>query len=343
MKKTNEKIIEKKFRLQTKELFLTYPQSGDLTLDFVRESLDNILNTFILKEYLISKEFHEDGQPHIHVYCKTFKITSITNQNYFDIEFEGKTYHPNIQSARSAGNVIKYILKFVRSKFDENLLFSKGLEFRIDANAEFMPLAVSCMALAEAGRIADALELYRIERPEFYLKNYSSLEKNLRGLFLRKNGAVAKFDFNKYVLPSGLLEKLKLANETEKSVVLIGSPGTGKSKFIESYVINMLGKTPLLINDFNSIRNFKEGVHDAIIIDDINLKGLDRETIIKLLESESEATFRVTHGSVTIPSGTPRFLISNKNLEELISFDLDEAVSRRIIVLETKDLKLFQL
>lgn len=338
-----EKIIEKKFRIQTKEFFLTYPQSGGLTLEYVRENLYNILKTFVLKEYLISKELHSDGQPHLHVYCKTLKRSSIENPNYFDIEFEGEVFHPNVQASKKAGNVIRYILKFVTSKYDENLLFSKGLEFRIDENAEFMPLAESAIKMASQGKIKEAMLLYEKEKPDFYLTSHLSLEKSLRGIFLKAQGASAKFNFNAFNLPAGLVEKLKFADEKLKSVILIGDAGTGKSRFIQSYVIDLLGLHPLIINDFNSIKSFNCNVHNAIIIDDASLKNLEREVLIKLLDSEEKSTFRVTHGSIEIPERTPRFLISNKELKELLSFELDEAITRRIEVIAIKDLKLFQL
>jgi len=347
MKKSSIKIDEKSilkkqsFRLQTKEIFLTYPQCGDLELNFLRSELEKKLSTYRMKEFVLTREKHEDGGNHIHVFIITRKKTNIENERYFDIEYKDEIFHPNIQPARKAGNVLEYILKFVTGKNDINLSFSRGISNRIDEEGAFMPLAQAVTALAESGQIREALLLFKKEKPDFYMKHHMSLEKSLRGLFLKAQGAVAKFDFGKFVMPDGLIQDLSLAKAQNKSLFLLGEAGTGKTKFIESYCINILKLTPLIINNFDSIKKFDDTRHNAIIIDDICLKGCDRSTVVKLLDSEDITTFRVTYGSVTIPANTPRFILSNIELKDLVCFELDEAITRRIIVTNIGGLKLY--
>ena len=346
--KNNIKKEKKKFLLQTKEIFLTYSQSGKLELEFVINTLLIKLNIWAIKDFLLSKELHEDGNPHIHVYLKTLRRTHIENPSYFDIEFEENIFHPNIQPARKVVNVINYILKFVKSKYDENLYFSNSMSSRIDDRAEFMPLSIAAMALAENGQIEKALNLYRQEKPDFFLKNHLSLEKALRSLYVKARGCVAKFDMGKFHIPeslkNGFVEfEIGFQNKNPKSLYLQGSPGTGKSRVIEAYVVKTLKLNPLTINDINSIRNFTEGIHTAIIFDDVNLSKVSEEELIKLLDSEQESTFRVTHGSISIPAYTPRFFSSNKELKDCVNFKLTQAMTRRVIHITIGDTKLFQL
>jgi len=235
----------KEFRIRSKELFLTYPQSGGLELQDLINKLDNVLNTYTLKDYILSKELHEDGNPHIHVYLKTIKRVDIINPRYFDIELNGVTFHPNVQPAKKAGNVIKYILKCVQSKIDVNLLFSKGISSRIDENAEFLNAFEAANLLAKAGKIKEALLLYENNNVDWYNKHHIALEKSLRGLNMREMGFSAKFNFNAYSLPSGMAEQLDFARNNSKSVVLLGNSGTGKSMFVESYCIHLLKLKPL--------------------------------------------------------------------------------------------------
>ena len=86
--KIDEKSILKKqsFRLQTKEIFLTYPQCGDLELNFLRSELEKKLSTYTMKEFVLTREKHEDGGNHIHVFIITIKKTNIENERFFDIE-----------------------------------------------------------------------------------------------------------------------------------------------------------------------------------------------------------------------------------------------------------------
>jgi len=338
-----KKRINKVSRLQTNQLFLTYPQCGDLKLDFLKSELEKKLYTYEMKDFVLTREKHEDGGNHIHVFIITRKVTNILNEKYFDIKKNDEVFHPNIQPARKAGNVLKYILKFVTSKFDKNLIFSEGLSHRIDESATFMSIAESALKLAESGLISEALLLYKKEKPDFYLKNHMSLEKSFRRLFLKAKGAVAKFDYSKFTLPQDLTKDLNLARTQNKSLFLLGEPGTGKTKFIESYCINILKLTPLIINNFDSLKFFEDNRHNAIIIDDICLKKCDRSTVVKLLDSEDSTTFRVTYGSITIPANTPRFILSNLELKDLVSFELDEAITRRIIVSNIEGFKLYKI
>ena len=334
------------FRLRTKEIFLTYSQSGALGLEFLIDNLIMKLNTWTVKDYVLVKELHEDGNPHIHVYLRTLRMTNIASVSYMDVELNGETLHPNIQPARKVVNVLMYMLKFVQSKTDENLLFSKSMSSRIDDNAEFMPLAVAVMALARAGKLQEALSTYEKERPDFFLKNHLSLEKSLRGLFLKAHGAVAKFDFSKFYVPdslSELLGKVETGFQTQlpKSLYLHGAAGTGKSRLIESFVIQKMKLNPLIINNFDSIREFDSVIHTAIIFDDVDLKKLSEEEVIKILDSEQATTFRVTYGNVRIPACTLRFFISNRELKDCVSFPLTEAMTRRVMVFALGHEKMF--
>ena len=77
----------------------------------------------------------------------------------------------------------------------------------------------------------------------------------------------------------------------------------------------MLNLNPLVINNFDSIKSFNEGIHIAIIIDDATLKTLKEEQLIKSLDSEDKTTFRVTHGSMIISIQTPEIFF--KSLEKI--------------------------
>jgi hypothetical protein len=304
------------------------------------------LNTWTVMDYVLVKELHEDGNPHIHVYLKTLRMTNIASVCYMDLELNGETLHPNIQPARKVANVLQYMLKFVQSKTDENLLFSESMSSRIDDNAQFMPLAKAAMALARKGQLQEALNLYENERPDFFIQNHLSLEKSLRGLFLKAHGAVAKFDFSKFHIPESLSELLGKVEtgfqaRSPKSLYLHGGAGTGKSRLIESFVIQKMKLNPLTVNNFDAIKEFKQGVHTAIIFDDVDLKKLSEEELIKLLDSEQGTTFRVTYGSVFIPACTLRFFISNKELKDCVSFPLTEAMTRRVMVFALGETKMF--
>ena len=91
------------------------------------------------------------------------------------------------------------------------------------------------------------------------------------------------------------------------------------------------GMNPLIINNYDGLKFFKGENHDCILMDDITFKGLSRETIIKILDSTSDTTFRVTQGTIQVPKGIPRYICSNLPFSKIIgSLKIEKAFKRRI-------------
>lgn len=90
------------FRLNTKNVFLTYPQ-----VDFTRDELLVFLRTFDCTYLLVARERHVDGGLHYHCCLSFQRKINIRDSTKFD--FRG--YHPNIQSSRRITDVIRYCKK----------------------------------------------------------------------------------------------------------------------------------------------------------------------------------------------------------------------------------------
>lgn len=94
---------QKKFNLQGKNFFLTYPKCL-LEKEEVRDLLLNIVPCECI---IIAKELHKDGTPHIHVFMTTDKKVRTKLASFFDLS----TYHGNYQTARDSDDVYAYICK----------------------------------------------------------------------------------------------------------------------------------------------------------------------------------------------------------------------------------------
>lgn len=91
------------FRIQGRHFFLTYPQSH-----FSKESLHTHLCTLTeTTTVLVSRELHEDGQPHLHAVASFPRRRDIRDDRFFD--YEGR--HPNVQRCRSLQAAAEYISK----------------------------------------------------------------------------------------------------------------------------------------------------------------------------------------------------------------------------------------
>ena len=124
MKKNN---IKKEFRLYSKKMFLTYSQinkSFDLNLEdllikqqVLQQLEEKIKNkTTKIKDYLISLEYHQDGNKHIHVFLELEKRIDILDSSFFDLIFmddNKKEYiiHGNYQVGKNKDSILNYLIK----------------------------------------------------------------------------------------------------------------------------------------------------------------------------------------------------------------------------------------
>lgn len=108
----------KRFQLQSKNFFLTYPQCGAS-----REDAALALQHKLALDYiLIAQEVHMDGTPHLHALITAKDKAAIRNANFFD--FAG--FHGNYQTARKSDDVRDYILKADTSPLEIGVYLSNS-------------------------------------------------------------------------------------------------------------------------------------------------------------------------------------------------------------------------
>lgn len=97
-------VTKPKFRIQAKNLFLTYPKCGEPKGDL----LDH-LKTFgpDVGYGVVARELHEDGSYHLHALVCFRTKYSTRDQRSFD----WRGHHPNVQPARVVLDVANYVRK----------------------------------------------------------------------------------------------------------------------------------------------------------------------------------------------------------------------------------------
>lgn len=106
----NQKTQEKPFRISARRLYLTYSQvPKEMSYEDLLESLNKVV---VFKNYLVAKESHATEGFHFHVLLVANSKFDIRNENYLNVEYNGKTYHGNYQkSSRTFKNCVEYICK----------------------------------------------------------------------------------------------------------------------------------------------------------------------------------------------------------------------------------------
>lgn len=99
--------METSFRLNAKNLFLTYPQIGN---EITKQNmLDHIESKFVMNvnQYIVAEEEHLDGNKHFHVYINVISKVNVKSQTYLD--YNGK--HGNYQTVKNINHCISYCTK----------------------------------------------------------------------------------------------------------------------------------------------------------------------------------------------------------------------------------------
>ncbi len=326
---------KKSFRIASKSLFLTYPQT-DLDLYETKEQLESALVNNSLTSFALSKEKHVDGSNHIHVWLKLEKKLNTTNPRLLDLIEDGQVKHGQYENARKDKSSMEYVLKEITSKKDENYLVSEDLKERITDEGSLKSVEETMIALAKQGKVTKALEIFEKERPKEFLNKHIHIRKSLNALGLISMGiAEPKFNLSQFQIDPNIQDLFEFCkNNPTTTLFLVGPPGTGKTQFILTYLREVLHLQPLLINNYDSIKNFDSSHHTCIVFDDCQgLSILSREEVIKILDSEVPTTHRVLHGSKSIDRPTLRVFIMNPPINSVFDFT-DEAIKRRVKVFE---------
>jgi hypothetical protein len=130
MKDKSKKGTEKKFRIGSKKFFLTYPKVIDLPNleQLFLKAMQEAFELLSKKEmsYVIVKELHEDGTPHIHVYLEFPSQRQVYSRDklhvkLINVDGEEVIQEGKYESVRSLGAVIEYALKYVGKSYITNM------------------------------------------------------------------------------------------------------------------------------------------------------------------------------------------------------------------------------
>lgn len=276
-----------KFQLSAKNLFLTYPQCP-ATKQFI---LDYMHEIFDIDKYIVAQETHEDGNSHLHVHLKLVKRKCIKNCRYADIEYEDKVYHPNMQAVRNPIAVRKYVTK------DKNYIHN------YDKSPVQLDTWSEAIDLAKNNQAQDAINLVLQNEPKLYALQGHNIELNLRQLETANANKNESFTF--ISIPS--VDRWFTRYKSKRALWLVGKPGLGKTEYAKSLFDN-----PLLVSHMDKLKQFKRGIHDAIIFDDMSFRHWPREPAIHIVDLGNDRDINVKCSMVTIPASTPRIFTSNR-------------------------------
>nr|UFP62863.1 AC1 [African cassava mosaic virus] len=168
-----------RFRVQAKNVFLTYPKCS-----IPKEHLLSFLQTLSLpsnpKFIKICRELHQNGEPHLHALIQFEGKITITNNRLFDCVHPScsTSFHPNIQGAKSSSDVKSYL--------DKDGDTVEWGQFQIDGRSARGGQQSANDAYAKAlnsGSKSEALNVIRELVPKDFVLQFHNLNSNLDRIF----------------------------------------------------------------------------------------------------------------------------------------------------------------
>lgn len=263
------------FRLNAQTFFLTYPQcplSKEVLLYELQQKVD-------IKDYVICRELHETGEPHLHAYIKTTRKYNFKKQDCFDV----LSIHGNYQACRSPAAVMKYVEK----------------------DGDY----ITNITIKTKGEWSKAMEIARQDAPEAlsYIQDHYPRDYFLHSDAITRTVTVlsAKPTIPKYE-NFKMPDELKFWDRSKQCLFIHGESGLGKTEFSKW----LLGSC-YLCSELDAIKEFDPLIHKGIIFDDITLGLLPKESVLSLIDLENTRQVKCRYRNAVIPAGTPRIITSN--------------------------------
>lgn len=347
------KLKKKAYRFSAKAGMLTYSRCG-LTIDFVNSHMQELLSPFDLIDLVVSKESHslDDSAVskamysfHYHVYFKVKRKLDIKNPRYFDIPSEvlgERNYHPNIKSnIKNHSHIINYILKDHSGNLDDNskVMISDGLKIRLSPQGILLSEDHIMLKLIREGKIDDAMLMQERLHPKTILNKHMQLEKSFRDLYMKSLGYKSKFTLDDFIVPPVLTRLLDKALIEQKTLFIMGKPGSGKTKFLMAYCQDK-GIKPLIVNNIDALKSIRDD-HGMIVFDDVDFSNSSREELISLLDAEKSSDIRILYQTVQLPANLPRTILSNAAPDKVFGLFAPKAeVTRRFLFFNLEEASL---
>lgn len=304
------------FRINARRFLLTYPQtSSDVNL------LYTFLDSLAIKpsRAIICREYHEDGNEHLHCAVEFASRVNSTRVSIFD--FAGR--HPNIQPARSWGACVNYCRK-------EGVI-----------ETAYFGCTAETAALVQPDESVSADNPYEICESSTTIREWFShcISAGIafayaNAIWNQLHGARPPTYFehdNAGTIAAGPLSDLQW-NPDWHTLLVCGPSGHGKT----SWALRVAPLPFLLVTDIDDLGHFDPAVHRSIVFDEIRCTGdvtgkgaWPLTSQIKLVTWDTPVSIRIRYKVAHIPRHIPKIFTCT----DFFPVNGDEQIKRRVEVI----------
>lgn len=300
--KAEVKVETKKFRLKNSKIGLTYPQCP-----IPKDTIVGMLETVKGKKcsiIVVARENHKDGNYHLHIYLEYAKPFTTTVNSVFDVEYEGKKYHPNIQSIESKTHWLTYITK------DDDDYVEKGIN--VVGYLKASKLKKSSFFYEEVVE-KEAITYEMIKANPKSIKGLKNLQNDLIAFkLLPKEADLIKVNPLTKVNIWGVDYEVMPRVHKQPQLWICGPKNTGKTSFlIKLKELGYKGYEMPTNDDWSGY----DDTYDYLFIDEYR-GGLTIQMLNKILEGV-DCRLNTKGGVAWKQKNLPVFIISNYRPEEV--------------------------
>ncbi len=329
---------KKRFRIQAKSLFLTYPKCPI----GVREALLMITSKKLCTVCIVGQEEHQDGSSHLHVYLAYGSKIDITTMSYFDLSQGGVTYHGNYQATRSVSRTVKYVTK--GGMYSLHGISEAEVQAIIRSKQGYLSEKIS--------RLDDYTDITKVceDMPEFYFKHSRKIARymTMRRQIRMRNSRIPIIRSFQQEEPEGLdFEEGRLYDwlrdnlgsgprkRRKKQLYLWSETGFGKTELI-CRLAQHYSVYPVPNEDFYD--EWQDGIYDIAVLDEFI--GKKRITWMNKWLEGQVMTLRKKGSQYVKYKNVPTIVLSNVSLEDCYRKvavwgpAILEALRRRFVVIK---------
>lgn len=281
---------ENSFRLNAKNLFLTWPKN-DADAGVVTNNLLEHFGADNVSYLCVSTEDHEDGTPHLHALVCLKNKVDIKNAATLDEIGGGK--HGNYQSAKNVRNVLEYV--------------KKGGNFVEHGTCPVKANETKCRMIAS--QLLEGADLDKVIEtdPGFALLHLRAImmfkhQVDQMKMKKREKPSPLSYSFYGHMIEIGFSREFK-----QKQYWIWGGPNTGKTSFINDLGVHGFLGYQIPTNDDHV--EWENGTYDFAYIDEFH--GQLSITFLNQFLQGSLLKMNVKGRSAIKRENIPVFILSN--------------------------------
>lgn len=291
------------FRLKSTMMFLTYPKC-----DMEKQVWLDAFTGKKFDYYVICRELHQDGTPHLHVLLKNHKVQfDVTSEKTFDV----LGFHPNIRKVKPGPGHLERVIGYMK-KYDTQCLTNMPPQECYSTKEGVYKEAL------KAGSRKRAREIIMDGDAEGYFKSHTNIERVLESFPQPVEPWIQPTCYQPFIYPPEVLKWASQINNNSldrfKLLVIRGTSSQGKTRMMRS-----IDPYHLYIDNFPMMSKLNSTGYKYIIWDDVDwsrtpgIMSVDPEHWRNvLLGKDDGATVRTTHAKYqNIMTRVPSVIIMN--------------------------------